>query len=78
MVCVYLNDLFSCITMEYTPIFIYLKSLILAWAVTSIWSAIWPHKYRATLSRTCTYLYMDFELHCNSATGEIGSTFSVD
>ncbi|OQR84570.1 hypothetical protein ACHHYP_13232 [Achlya hypogyna] len=71
-----LNDVLSCITLQYTTGYAY-KSSLLAWAATSLWATVTPQTYAAVLERSCTYVDMDAALVCTSGRVEIGSITRV-
>ncbi|KDO30840.1 hypothetical protein SPRG_04741 [Saprolegnia parasitica CBS 223.65] len=71
-----LNDLGSCVTLEYTTTYAY-KSSLLTYAVVSIWTLVAPVSYTAALDRSCTYVDMDAGLVCTSAAIHIGSPRGV-
>ncbi|OQR95920.1 hypothetical protein THRCLA_22050 [Thraustotheca clavata] len=66
------NNILSPITQQYTPFYV-VKSTVLAWFITAVFSLCAPQTYHASIHRTCDYYDMDFALTCSSALVEIGS-----
>ncbi|EQC35555.1 hypothetical protein SDRG_06845 [Saprolegnia diclina VS20] len=71
-----LNDLWSCVTRQWTAYYAY-KSALLAWAATSLYVTIAPVQYVASIHRSCNYIEMDLGLRCVSASVHIGSATRV-
>ncbi|OQS06776.1 hypothetical protein THRCLA_01194 [Thraustotheca clavata] len=66
-----LNDIFSCITQQYTVLYAGHSSHGTS-VVVSIWTFLVPQHYTATVSRTCSYVDMDFEIVCTSGSVALG------
>ncbi|KDO30895.1 hypothetical protein SPRG_19680 [Saprolegnia parasitica CBS 223.65] len=71
-----LNDIGSCVTLQYTTAYAY-KSSLATWFILVVWSFVAPLSYSATLHRHCTFVDMDAGLLCSSASIHIGSTSGV-
>ncbi|OQR85653.1 hypothetical protein ACHHYP_11597 [Achlya hypogyna] len=67
-----LNDLFSCITQQYTSLYAS-KSSTLTWLVAFAWTLWSPQLYAASVDRHCSVQDMDFQLTCRSGTVAVGS-----
>ncbi|EQC41299.1 hypothetical protein SDRG_01274 [Saprolegnia diclina VS20] len=66
-----LNDVFSCITQQYTSLYAGRSSLGTTISVT-IWTFLHPQHYAAALHRRCDLVDVDFELHCVSGSIALG------
>ncbi|EQC37864.1 hypothetical protein SDRG_04885 [Saprolegnia diclina VS20] len=71
-----LNDVFSCVTHQYTPYYAF-KSSLLAWGVTFFWTLLSPLAQSAQLQRTCAFVDMDAALVCVSGVVHLGSLSRV-
>ncbi|OQR85652.1 hypothetical protein ACHHYP_11595 [Achlya hypogyna] len=67
-----LNDLFSCITQQYTSLYAS-KSSTLTWLVAFAWTLWSPQLYAASVDRHCSVQDMDFQLTCRSGMVAVGS-----
>ncbi|KDO30894.1 hypothetical protein SPRG_04797 [Saprolegnia parasitica CBS 223.65] len=67
-----LNDLFSCVTRQYTTVYAY-KSTLLTWAAVATYTFLQPHVHAAEMTRRCIAIEMDSALRCNSGYIEIGN-----
>ncbi|EQC40950.1 hypothetical protein SDRG_02013 [Saprolegnia diclina VS20] len=70
------NDVFSCITRQYTPLYAW-KSSVGASIAAAAWTIAAPQVYAASVRRSCTYVNMDLALHCISGYIEIGRLRNV-
>ena len=67
-----LNDLFSCVSQQYTSLYAS-KSSTLTWVVSFVWTLHSPQLYAATIDRRCVATDMDFQLTCVSGVIAVGS-----
>ncbi|EQC34886.1 hypothetical protein SDRG_07686 [Saprolegnia diclina VS20] len=67
-----LNDLFSCVTRQYTTVYAY-KSTLLTWAAVATYTFLQPHIHIAEMARHCIAVDMDVALRCTSGYIEIGN-----
>ncbi|KAF0699896.1 Aste57867_9554 [Aphanomyces stellatus] len=67
-----LNDLFSCLTRQYTSYYA-TKSAVATWGATFIWTQTSPQRYIATIDRICSFVDMDSALVCSSGFVQIGN-----
>ncbi|EQC30294.1 hypothetical protein SDRG_11871 [Saprolegnia diclina VS20] len=66
-----LNDTFSVLTQQYTPLYA-TPSSVLVWAASAIWSLVSPVQHSASLRRSCTAPIIDMQLVCDSGIVHIG------
>ncbi|OQR92010.1 hypothetical protein THRCLA_08820 [Thraustotheca clavata] len=71
-----LNDIFSCITEQYTS-FYAAKSSHLAWYITIVWVFVSPQQHECNINRVCAMVDMDFALECTTGVIRIGSLFRM-
>ncbi|EQC38786.1 hypothetical protein SDRG_03745 [Saprolegnia diclina VS20] len=67
-----LNDVFSCVTQEYTALYSS-HSTNAAWLAAILWTVQWPQQHVARLHRSCTAIDMDFAIDCRSGSVQIGN-----
>ncbi|OQR88037.1 hypothetical protein ACHHYP_07679 [Achlya hypogyna] len=67
-----LNDLFSCITQQYTSLYAS-KSSNLTWLAAFVWTLRAPQTYVATVYRECSRIDMDAGVDCTSGSVAVGS-----
>ncbi|KDO29551.1 hypothetical protein SPRG_05507 [Saprolegnia parasitica CBS 223.65] len=71
-----LNDVFSCVTQEYTVLYSS-HSTNAAWLAAILWTFQWPQQHVARLHRSCIAVDMDFAIDCHSGSVEIGNVNRV-
>ncbi|OQR85266.1 hypothetical protein THRCLA_10728 [Thraustotheca clavata] len=67
-----LNDILSCITLQYTSYYA-TKSALLVWFIVACWTLASPQQVYSVIDRTCNYINMDQGLICSSGYVQIGS-----
>ncbi|OQR84307.1 hypothetical protein ACHHYP_13562 [Achlya hypogyna] len=67
-----INDVFSVWSAEYTMGYA-VKSGIVAWGASGLWSLVSPVAHSATIDRTCSLDVVDYQAVCNAGVVAIGS-----
>ncbi|OQS03742.1 hypothetical protein THRCLA_03961 [Thraustotheca clavata] len=66
-----INDSFSVLTKQYTPIYA-TQSSIVVWIAAAIWCLASPVQHQASVSRSCTVVAVDYQVVCKSGVVVIG------